>query len=40
MKTPTHLGFAATAAAPLRLVHPVRRRASVIGRAGLRNRRP
>jgi hypothetical protein len=39
-KTPTHLGFAASAAAPLRLLHPVRRRVSAIGRAGLRNRHP
>jgi hypothetical protein len=38
-KTPTYLGFASTAAAPPRLLHPVHRRASVIGRAGLRNRR-
>jgi hypothetical protein len=35
-----HLGFAASAAVPLRLLHPVRRRASAIRRAGLRNRRP
>jgi hypothetical protein len=39
-KTPTHLGFAASVATPPRLLHPVRRRASAIGRAGLRNRRP
>jgi hypothetical protein len=39
MKTPTHLGFIASAAAPPRLFHPVRRRASAIGRAGLRNHR-
>jgi hypothetical protein len=39
-KTPTHLGLTATVVASLRLFHPVRRRASAIGRAGLRNRRP
>jgi hypothetical protein len=39
-KTPTHLGFAATPAAPLRLLHPVRRRASAIERAGLWNHHP
>jgi hypothetical protein len=39
-KTPTHLGFAATTAAPPRLLHPVHRRASAIGRVCLRNRRP
>jgi hypothetical protein len=33
------LRFAASAAAPSRLLHPVRRRASAIGRAGLQNRR-
>jgi hypothetical protein len=38
-KTPTHLGFAASTAAPLRLLHPIHRRASVIRRAGLRNYR-
>jgi hypothetical protein len=38
-KAPTHLGFAASAAAPLRLLHPVHRCASAIGRAGLRNHR-
>jgi hypothetical protein len=40
MKTPTHLGFAATAATSPRLLHPIRRRASAIGRAGLQNCRP
>jgi hypothetical protein len=40
MKIPTHLGFTATAAAPLRLLHPVHRCASAIGRGGLQNRRP
>jgi hypothetical protein len=40
MKSLTHLGFAVTAAAPSRLLHPVRRRASAIGRAGLQNHRP
>jgi hypothetical protein len=40
MKIPTHLGFTATAAAPLRLLHPVHRRASAIERGGLQNRRP
>jgi hypothetical protein len=39
-KTPTHLVFAAFAAAPLRLLHPVRERASVIGSADLQNCRP
>jgi hypothetical protein len=39
-KTPTYLGFAASATAPPRLLHPVRRRASAIGRAGLRTCRP
>jgi hypothetical protein len=39
-KTPTHQGFTASAAAPPRLLHPVRRRASAIGREGLQNRRP
>jgi hypothetical protein len=39
-KTSTQLDFAAFAAASPRLPHPVRRRASVIGRAGLRNHRP
>jgi hypothetical protein len=39
-KTPTHLGFTASAAALPRLLHPVRRRASAIGRAGFRNHRP
>jgi hypothetical protein len=36
----THLGFAPSVAAPPRLLYPVRGRASAIGRAGLRNRRP
>jgi hypothetical protein len=40
MEIPTHLGFATFAAAPPRLIHLIRRRASVIGRAGLQNRRP
>jgi hypothetical protein len=40
MKTPAHLGFAATVAVPLRLLHPVHRRASTIRRAGLWNRCP
>jgi hypothetical protein len=40
MKTPIHLGFAASAAVPSRLLHPVHRCASVIGRAGLRNGHP
>jgi hypothetical protein len=40
IKTPTHLGFAAPAAAPPKLLHPVRRCASMIGRVGLRNRHP
>jgi hypothetical protein len=39
-KTPTHLGFAASAAASPRLFYPVRWRASTIRRAGLQNRRP
>jgi hypothetical protein len=39
-KTPTHLGFASSVAVPPRLLHPVRRHESTIGRAGLRNRRP
>jgi hypothetical protein len=39
-KTPTHLGFAAVAAAPPRLLHPICRHASAIGRVGLLNRRP
>jgi hypothetical protein len=39
-KTPTHLGFAATAAALPRLLYPVHRRALRIRRAGLQNRRP
>jgi hypothetical protein len=39
-KIPTHLGFITTAAAPPKLLHPVRRRASAIGRAGLWNRCP
>jgi hypothetical protein len=34
-KTPTHLVFAAFAAAPLGLLHPIRERASVIGSADL-----
>jgi hypothetical protein len=36
-KTPTHLGFAASTDAPPMLLHPVRRRASTIGRADLWN---
>jgi hypothetical protein len=40
MKTPTHLGFTGSAVAPPMLLHPVLRRASVIGRAGLWNHRP
>jgi hypothetical protein len=39
-KTPTHLGFATSAAAPPRLLHLVRRCASMIGRAGLWNHHP
>jgi hypothetical protein len=39
-KTPTHLDFATSAAAPLRLLHPIHQRASAIGRAGLQNHRP
>jgi hypothetical protein len=39
-KAPTHLGSIASAAAPPRLIHLVRRRAFAIGRAGLRNHRP
>jgi hypothetical protein len=39
-KIPTHLGFTASTAASPRLLHFIRRRASVIGRAGLQNRRP
>jgi hypothetical protein len=35
-----HLGFTVSAAAPPTLVHPIYRRASVIGRAGLQNYRP
>jgi hypothetical protein len=37
-KTATHLGFAASTAAPPRLLHPVHRRASTIRREGLWNR--
>jgi hypothetical protein len=40
IKTPTHLGFTASAAALSRLLHPVCRRASVIGRAALWNCHP
>jgi hypothetical protein len=36
-KTPTHLGFAASAIAPPRLLYPIYRRASAIGRAGVQN---
>jgi hypothetical protein len=36
-KTPTYLGFVISAAAPLRLLHPVYRRASAIRRVGLQN---
>jgi hypothetical protein len=38
-KTPTHLGFTASTAALSRLLHYVHRCASMIGRAGLQNRR-
>jgi hypothetical protein len=39
-KTPTHIGFTASAAVLPRLFHPVHRHAPAIGRACLRNRRP
>jgi hypothetical protein len=39
-KTPTHLGFTASAAASPSPLYPVHQRASAIGRAGLQNRRP
>jgi hypothetical protein len=39
-KTPTHLDFTTSAAAPPRLLHPIHQRASAIGRAGLWNHRP
>jgi hypothetical protein len=39
-KTPTHLDFTTSAAAPSRLLHLVHRRASAIERAGLRNCHP
>jgi hypothetical protein len=39
-KTPTNLGFAASAPAPPRLLHPVHRRVSAIGRAGLQTHHP
>jgi hypothetical protein len=37
---PTHLGFASSAAAPPRLLHPVHWRASAIRRVCLRNHHP